>query len=215
MAPYDSGPVVRFQTGGIFSSQRPNYLAQNQPICPDGYERHPVGSNPIAEITYCLKIGTLNQETKNIIPLGYGNSLTNLIDLYKIHNQNGSNIGISVEPLKSKDYYDQALDLSIKTISNISLQNCYLKKWFRQQESYINIKNNNITKNIDTTFSSSYSLILIFSLLSIICLICLICVILFIVITWKPKIYLNMKKFNIVIIAVTNTIKVTIIVETK
>lgn len=176
LAPYDSGPVVSFPTGGIFSSQEPNYLAQNQPICPDGYERHPVGSNPIAEITYCLKIGTLNQETKNIIPPGHGNSLINLIDLYKIHNENGSNIGISVKPLKSESYYNQVLDLSIETMPNVSLQNSYLEKWFRQQESYLNFKN--ITNIHITSISSSPSssssfdlLIFILSSISIICII--------------------------------------------
>lgn len=209
LAPYDSGAIVSVPFGGLFSSQRPNYLSQDQPICPDGFERHPVGSNPIAEVTYCIGIGSLNQETKNIIPPGYGNSLTDLLDLYPIHNyENGSYVGISVKPSDSKPYYDQVSDLSLEVIPIETIskkkqeikQKCYLEEWMQDQNiyqealqlKYLEHKSLNVYLNTTNSSSSSSSelktwMIILIVLIPI--LILILCVIIFIIVARYYKRY--------------------------
>jgi hypothetical protein len=113
MAPYDSGHVTSVPFGGMFSSQYPNYLLDNgEPVCGKGFERHPVGPGPIAELTYCIGVGSLNVETKDVIPPGYGNGMIGNQEMYNIGFYNSElKSGVRVNPYNSTEYNLQAKDI--------------------------------------------------------------------------------------------------------
>lgn len=162
MAPYDIGKIVSIPFGGIFSYQYPNYMVGNTPVCGGGFERHPVGANPIAELTYCIGLGSLDSEQKDIIPPGYGNNLNEMMELYTIHTfENGSMIGINVNPLSSDTYFDQVVKISQKILerednntSNNLLKGendpCYyIREWMIKNKLY-KVSNNLQTNNNNT-----------------------------------------------------------------
>lgn len=113
MATYDSGHVVSVPFGGIFSSQYPNYMiGGTEPVCGSGFERHPVGPNPIAEVTYCIGVNSLNVETKDIIPPGYGNTLEDHTEMYHLgFLENGNHMALRVNPHNQSRYEVQANDI--------------------------------------------------------------------------------------------------------
>jgi hypothetical protein len=149
-APYDSGAVVSVPFGGIFSSQYPNYMVGNKPVCQGNFERHPVGASPIAELTYCIGLGSLNLQTKDIIPPGYGSSVVEQYDYYKIWDiENNHTISVKVNPFNKSSYLEQVIDLATENIPIDHAQNnvlfkskdvddktCYLKKWMVKSGLY-------------------------------------------------------------------------------
>lgn len=153
MADYDVGHVVSVPFGGLFSSQNPNYLVGGKPVCGDGFERHPLGAQPVTEITYCIGIGSLETKTKDVIPPGYGETLNEMIELFQIGEfENGTKVGVMVDPENSDDYFTQTIDLAYETLFlnetdtkvtrtpqystrevGQSEPECYLKKWIEDE----------------------------------------------------------------------------------
>jgi len=150
MAQYDVGAIVAVPFGGIFSSQNPNYLT-GSPTCAGNYERHSVGPDPIAELSYCIGLGSLNDVQKDIIPPGYGNNLNQMLDYFSIHQfENGTQIGLQMDPLSNMSYYDQIISIwnnltKLKTgleengyelFSEESMKNGYnyLKQWIESNK---------------------------------------------------------------------------------
>lgn len=133
VAPYDSGAVVSVPFGGIFSSQYPNYMVGNKPVCGDGFERHPVGTAPVTELTYCIGLGSLDSDMKDLIPPGYGNDVDYQYDYYTIHEfENGTKVSVKVNPLDPDDYPTQVSKLVIDIFTNATgeeMPDCYLSKW--------------------------------------------------------------------------------------
>lgn len=133
VAPYDSGAIVSVPFGGIFSSQYPNYMVGNKAVCGDGFERHPVGTAPVTELTYCIGLGSLDSDMKDLIPPGYGNDVDYQYDYYTIHEfENGTKVSVKVNPLDSDDYPTQVSKLVIDIFTNATgeeMPDCYLSKW--------------------------------------------------------------------------------------
>lgn len=155
MAPYDIGKIVSLPFGGIFSNQYPNYLVNGSNTCGGGFERHPVGPNPISELTYCIGLGSLDTKDKDIIPPGYGNDLNQMIEPFPIaHLPDGSILGIKVDPMSSKSYHDQVLDIAetvkdssdeknhqLESIQGHDVEH-YLSTWLQAQRSQRKLGNN-------------------------------------------------------------------------
>ena len=166
IAPYDIGKVINYEFGGFISSQAPNFYVGNKPVCGDGFERHPIGPNPQSELTYCIKTGTLhNNKIKRVIPPGYGNKLTIIKELYELSsNENGTKIGIEVDPKNETQYQYQAGLTAINTFyddngtfTSNNVTGSALYKWFvehadvdtvRDIEKELENKNNNISYTI-------------------------------------------------------------------
>lgn len=123
MAPYDIGHVAVIPFGGIFSSEMPNFLNNKIFGCAGGFERHTVGGGTVPIISFCIKLGSLNYEDKDIIPPGYGNSGTYQDDIFELISfPNGSKIGIKLNPLSPDSYKVQMLNMANK-IATVGLNN--------------------------------------------------------------------------------------------
>ena len=137
MAPFDSGDITALPFGGIFTSQEPNaFLGDYETAgsltgpytCPNGFERHPIQASPIAEVTYCIKTGSLNQKIPDIKPPGYGTSYADMLDFYPIHKfDNGTNVGIAVNPAIPDNYNAQVMHLAINTVGRAYLRRAQSK----------------------------------------------------------------------------------------
>jgi len=144
-APYDSGNIISLPFGGIFSSQNPNFLVGDKPVCGDGFQRHSVGPRPIAELTYCLEIGSLDNQQRDIIPPGYGNTLNSMLELYSVHEfENGTSVGIMVDPIDERSYFTQVSKIAVDVLlldsvgenkvigvkkNHVTHDTCYIRKW--------------------------------------------------------------------------------------
>lgn len=168
MAPNDIGRIVAIPFGGIFSSQDPNYLVGNTPVCSGGFERHSTGGIP-AELSYCIRTGSLSRQLKALIPPGYGSTLNELLEFFPLYDlDNGTVVAIKVDPFDPNSYYDQVVALSLSlqingTISNnerrgvshkmngakrdISGHESYLLKWIEENGIYEEIVNEEIVNN--------------------------------------------------------------------
>lgn len=132
MAPFDSGEITTLPFGGIFTSQEPNtFLTDYESVgsltghftCPNGFERHPIQASPIAEVTYCIKTGSLNQQIPDVKPPGFGTSYADLLEFYPIYRfENGTEIGISVNSGNSDDYEKQVMAYALGTVGQNRLR---------------------------------------------------------------------------------------------
>jgi len=126
MAPYDVGSIVALPFGGIFSSQYPNYMIGDKPVCGDGFERHSVGPRPIAEISYCIGLGSLESETRALIPPGYGKSDIQMRELYSLYQfDNGTMVGLEVDPWAEMSY-DQQIGIKLAELKPSDIDESWL-----------------------------------------------------------------------------------------
>lgn len=165
ISPYDIGEIITVPFGGLFSYQYPNYMVDNLPICGGGFERHPVGENPISELTYCIGLGSLKNKRKDIIPPGYNDAMICAAELYPIYKfENGSLLGLILDPLSNKTYPEQIIYKLKNEQYKFNDINIYMKIL-----SQYNDNTNNQSNNVELIISLSILLpIIIIIVISVI-----------------------------------------------